>query len=80
MQVEGLKTLDRLRLSRRISDDNLAARRESVFRLIAEMTVVDVSGPVLDRASQPYPRPSALWTPSIWGQPSPGGRERRPIW
>ena len=57
VQVECLGTLDRLRLSRHLSDEELAQRRESVFRLIGEMTIVGVSTPILERASQPMPTP-----------------------
>ncbi len=57
VQVECLRTLDRLRLSRRLSDADLAIRREAVFWLTGEMTLVEVSGPVLDRASQALPSP-----------------------
>jgi predicted nucleic acid-binding protein len=57
VQVECLRTLDRLRLAGRLSDADLAVRREAVFWLMGEMTVVEVSGPVLDRASQALPSP-----------------------
>jgi predicted nucleic acid-binding protein len=54
-QVECLRTLDRLRIVERISDEDLAVRREAIFGLLATLSVVDVAGPVLDRAAQPLP-------------------------
>jgi predicted nucleic acid-binding protein len=54
-QVECLRTLDRLRIVERISDEDLASRREAIFGLLATLSVVDAAGPVLDRAEQPLP-------------------------
>jgi predicted nucleic acid-binding protein len=54
-QVECLRTLDRLRIVERISDEELAIRREAVFGLLATLSVVDVAGAILDRAAQPLP-------------------------
>jgi predicted nucleic acid-binding protein len=54
-QVECLRTLDRLRIVERISDEELASRREAVFGLLATLSVVDVAGAVLDHAAQPLP-------------------------
>src|SRR5437016_6396086 len=53
--VECLRTLDRLRLSGAMSDDDLAARRGAVFGLMAAMEVVEVTRTVLARAAQPLP-------------------------
>jgi len=53
--VECLRTLDRLRLHRTLSDDELATRREAVFRLIRSMYVVEPTAAVLARAAQPLP-------------------------
>jgi predicted nucleic acid-binding protein len=57
VEVECLRTLDRLRLSHRVPDEQLAIRREAVFRLTAELTVIEAASPVLARASQPLPTP-----------------------
>lgn len=57
VQVECLRTVDRLRLSHQMPDEELALRREAVFRLIGEMAVVEVSAGILARASQPLPIP-----------------------
>ena len=54
-QVECLRTLDRLRVVERISDEALASRREAIFGLLATLAVVDVAGLILDRAAQPLP-------------------------
>ena len=61
VEVECLRTLDRLRLRTELRDQEFALRREAVFRLVAEMEVVEPSPPVLARASQPFPAP--LGTP-----------------
>lgn len=55
VQLECLRTLDRLRLRAGLSDEALAERRQAVFRLIDETEVVDPSMVVLDRAAQPFP-------------------------
>ncbi len=41
VEVECLRTLDRLKLSAGLSDRDLAARREAVYRLLDEVSVVD---------------------------------------
>ena len=55
VQVECLRTLDRLRLRGNLSGEELAHRREAVFRLLEEMEVVAVNAVVLSRSSQPLP-------------------------
>ena len=55
VEVECLRTLDRLRLRQMISDEELAARREAVFGLTAETNDVELTRVVLARASQPFP-------------------------
>jgi predicted nucleic acid-binding protein len=55
VEVECLRTLDRLRWIGAISDDGLAERRGAVFALMAAMEVVEVTRTVLARASQPLP-------------------------
>lgn len=57
VEVESLRTLDRLRLAGEVSSKQLAERREAVFRLVEEMEVVEPTRPVLRRASQPFPTP-----------------------
>jgi PIN domain len=55
VEVECLRTLDRLRLIGAILDDGLAERRAAVFGLMAAMEVVEITRTVLARASQPFP-------------------------
>jgi len=55
VEVECLRTLDRLRLRVRLSDRDLADRREAVHRLMDEIDLVDPVGAVLKRAAQPLP-------------------------
>ncbi len=55
VEVECLHTLDRVRLVEGFDDADVAARREAVYRLIEAMEIVELTGPVLPRASQPLP-------------------------
>ncbi len=55
VQVECLRTLDRLRFRAGLSDEDLAERRQTVFRIIDETEVVEPSMVVLDRAARPFP-------------------------
>jgi hypothetical protein len=54
-ETECLRTLDRLRLRAGLPDRELARRRETVFRLLESIQVVEVTAPVLARAAQPLP-------------------------
>ena len=56
-EVECLRTLDRLSRLGSLSEDDLAARRTAVYRLLEAVEVVDVGRPVLRRASEPFPTP-----------------------
>ena len=56
VEVESLRTLDRLRFLD-ISDEALAQRRETVYRLTEQMETVEPSMAILNRASQPLPTP-----------------------
>jgi predicted nucleic acid-binding protein len=55
VEVECLRTLDRLRLRGGLSDEAVAVRREALYRLVAAMEVVDVGRAVLVRAAEPFP-------------------------
>jgi predicted nucleic acid-binding protein len=55
VEAECLRTLDRLRLIEGLNDEDIAARREAVFRLVEAMEIVELSKSVLTRASQPLP-------------------------
>jgi len=54
-EVECLRALDRLRLCSAVSGEQIASRREAVFRFLRAVEIVEVSYPVLARASQPLP-------------------------
>ena len=54
-ETECLLTLDRLRLRAGLSDQELARRRQAVFRLLESLEVVEVTASVLGRAAQPLP-------------------------
>ena len=56
-EVECLRTLDRLHRAGVLSDGEAAQRRSAVYRLLEGVEVVDVSRPVLRRASEPFPAP-----------------------
>lgn len=55
VEVECLRTLDRLRLRHGIADREIALRREAVFRLLDAIELVETNRPVLLRAAQPLP-------------------------
>jgi uncharacterized protein len=55
VEVECLRTLDRLRLRGGVSDRDLAVRREAVFELLRRFEVVEIERPVLARAALPLP-------------------------
>ena len=57
IEVECLRTLDRLRLLSQRSTDAIVAKREDLFRVIAALEIVDVSRAVLHRAALPMPTP-----------------------
>jgi predicted nucleic acid-binding protein len=55
VEVECLRTLDRLRHTQGVADADIALRREAVFRLIETLEVVEPTRTVLTRAAQPLP-------------------------
>jgi predicted nucleic acid-binding protein len=55
VEVESLRTLDRLRLAAGLADAEIAVRREAVFRLLEAVEVVAPDRTVLQRAAQPLP-------------------------
>lgn len=57
VEVECLRTLDRLRLTSGVPASDVALRREVVFRIMSETEIVEPNWPVLRRASQPFPVP-----------------------
>ena len=55
MEVECLRTLDRLQLVEGIAPEEIGRRRESVYELVDRIDVVALTPAVLSRASQPLP-------------------------
>lgn len=55
VEVECLRTLDRLRLAEGLADADIALRRETIFRLIETMEIIEPTRTVLARAAQPLP-------------------------
>ena len=55
VEVECLRTLDRLRLAEPLEDEEVAVRRAAIFRLLDAMEIVDLNQPVLTRAALPLP-------------------------
>lgn len=56
-EVECLRTLDRLGRAGVLSEQDVATRREDVYRLLEGVEVVDIARTVLRRASEPFPVP-----------------------
>ena len=57
VEVECLRTLDRLRVAGSLSADDVAVRREAVFRVLEGLELVELTRAVLHRAAQPMPAP-----------------------
>jgi predicted nucleic acid-binding protein len=55
IEIESLRTLDRLRLRTRLADEQIARRRATVLELIETLELVEIDATVLDRAAQPMP-------------------------
>ena len=55
VEVECLRTLDRLRIAGSIDDHRVSGWREAVYRLLGEAELVEVTRSVLARAAQPMP-------------------------
>ena len=55
IMTESLRTLDRLRVRARLSDEHVASRRATILQLIASLELVEIDALVLDRAAQPMP-------------------------
>jgi len=54
VEIECLRTLDRFRLLRRLSDDEIVDWRDVLYRLMARTSIVEVDRSVVARASQPF--------------------------
>jgi uncharacterized protein len=71
-EVECLRTLDRLRVERALSEATIKPRRDAVLQLLQSAVVVSVTQTVLERAAQPLPSTLGtldaihLATASLW--------------
>ena len=76
LEVECLRTIDRLRLMGQLSIDVSAVRRETVFRILESLELVDPTSAILRRAAQPMPTPLGtldaihLATAEMWQEAS----------
>jgi len=57
VQVECLRTIDRLRLTGRLTDEQVVSRREALYSALDGMEIVEVSSRVVARASEPFHTP-----------------------
>ena len=57
IEVECLRTLDRLRFRGKLDDDDLARIRDSALRMIVGFDLVQPSPSVLRRAAEPFATP-----------------------
>ena len=57
LEVECLRTLDRLQVGGYLDAEDAVVRREAVFRILESLRIVDLSPAVLHRAAQPMPAP-----------------------
>ena len=76
VEVECVRTLDRLRLRGAMTDRQLSSRREAIYRLLEETEIVEPTRPILARASLPLPTPIGtldaihLATAMLWRESS----------
>ena len=72
LEIECLRTLDRIRLGANRSPEEMAIRRGAVYRLLEEADLVELSRPVLHRVASEFPTPLGtldaihLATAMIW--------------
>lgn len=57
IEVECLRTIDRLHVAGQLSAQATAVRREAVYRVIEALELVELTSAVLHRAAQPMPAP-----------------------
>jgi uncharacterized protein len=79
VEVECLRTLDRLRLRLQLPDREVAVRREAVFRLLEAVDLVEPTRLILQRAAQPFPTELGtldaihLATATLWHEQADAG-------
>ncbi len=54
-RIECLRTIDRARLCLGLDDAQVASHRAEVIEVLDSFTLVTLDGPVLSRASEPFP-------------------------
>lgn len=54
LEVECLRAMDRLRLTRNLTDEQVAERREALYGFLPRIQFVELDRALLARASQPY--------------------------
>lgn len=57
LEVECLRTIDRLRASQALGAEDAVARREAVYRVLEALELVDPTPAILRRAAQAMPTP-----------------------
>ncbi|MEK7474628.1 MAG: type II toxin-antitoxin system VapC family toxin [Candidatus Coatesbacteria bacterium] len=57
LEVECLRTLDNLKLRGAVREDELPGRRAALHDILSSSTVLEVTGSILLRASEPLPTP-----------------------
>jgi predicted nucleic acid-binding protein len=55
IEVECLRTIDRFRMEHGLTDKDHARRRAAIYAVLDELDIVEITRPVLSRASQPMP-------------------------
>jgi predicted nucleic acid-binding protein len=57
LEVECLRTIDRLRVSGALGVEDAVVRREAVYRILESLELVEITPAILRRAAQPMPAP-----------------------
>lgn len=55
VEVEVLRTLDRIRLEKGVAEEEIVFRREAAYRLLEALECVDLSSGILSRATGMFP-------------------------
>ncbi len=76
--VECHRVLDRMRLERKIASAEIASRHAELQEVIRQIDLIEISPPILARASEPMPEPVGsldaihLATALMWRDDHPG--------
>jgi predicted nucleic acid-binding protein len=76
LEVECLRTIDRLRLNGALDPNDAVARREAIYVLLDGLEIVELSAAILRRAGQAMPAPLGaldaihLMTAELWREVS----------